>query len=680
MANEFIARKGIISLDSIQVTGSISATGGIIISGSIASASYASNAELLDGRDSTIFATTGSNIFSGNQTICANLTTTCTITAQTLVVQTVTSSIVYSSGSNIFGNQLTDTQRFTGSVLITGSLTVRTTAPELTVGATGVTLGNVVGDVHQVTGSMFITGSILRVTATNTCFSGQVCSNTLSTTGNATIGGTITGTTIYGSTAICGAVICGGATTLTGALSGTSATFSGNLEVFNSGAGQTAGDFIVNPTTKYVYVGRQSTTSGDNTTFVVRDRTGAARATIPGGGSVDTVFSTNSSNFKVTNYSGTDLLSISNTGAATFSSSVTATQLNATTTTAGYAAILTNTNGASDSNGLLVKAGSTSTEYNVRFANQTDTTTFFTVKGNGNVGIGVGNPGSKLDIAWGGYQTSGYAMTFGADIGNLSTRTNNTIKYGIISGVPYANANPNIELITYYSNSTENSISIGGSGNTDLDGVNIIGFATAPNQTSPGVERMRITSGGYTKMSNDGSYLSSTAGYHEMRQTTTSQYITNFSNSSATPYGIDMYFATPANNTTSQFFIGRDGNANRIIIYSNGNIVNTNGSYGTISDIALKENIIDATSKLEDILKLKVRNFNFKNEPTQKQIGFIAQEFEEVFPSMIDLSFDKATNNEYKTIKTSVLIPVLVKAIQEQQCKIKTLESCLGIN
>jgi hypothetical protein len=118
----------------------------------------------------------------------------------------------------------------------------------------------------------------------------------------------------------------------------------------------------------------------------------------------------------------------------------------------------------------------------------------------GNVGIGTSSPGSKLDIAWGGYQTSGYAMTFGADIGNLSTRTNNTIKYGIISGVPYVNANPNIELITYYSNSTENSISIGGSGNTDLDGVNIIGFATAPNQTSPGVERMRITSGGATQI------------------------------------------------------------------------------------------------------------------------------------------------------------------------------------
>ena len=47
-----------------------------------------------------------------------------TITAQTLIVQTVTSSIVYSSGSNIFGCDLNSRQTFTGSVLITGSLTI----------------------------------------------------------------------------------------------------------------------------------------------------------------------------------------------------------------------------------------------------------------------------------------------------------------------------------------------------------------------------------------------------------------------------------------------------------------------------------------------------------------------------------------------------------------------------
>jgi hypothetical protein len=39
-------------------------------------------------------------------------------------VQTVTSSVVYSSGSNIFGNDLTNQQILTGSVSMTGSLTV----------------------------------------------------------------------------------------------------------------------------------------------------------------------------------------------------------------------------------------------------------------------------------------------------------------------------------------------------------------------------------------------------------------------------------------------------------------------------------------------------------------------------------------------------------------------------
>ena len=91
--------------------------------------------------------------------------------------------------------------------------------------------------------------------------------------------------------------------------------------------------------------------------------------------------------------------SLSNTGGASFACSVTANQMFSTTTAAGYAAIFTNTNGASDSNGLLVKAGSVGTEYNVRFANQTDTSTFFTVKGNGNVGIATTSPSYKLDVS-----------------------------------------------------------------------------------------------------------------------------------------------------------------------------------------------------------------------------------------------------------------------------------------
>jgi hypothetical protein len=70
-----------------------------------------------------IFATTGSNSFNGSQVVTGSLTVTGQVVAQTLNVQQVTSSIVFSSGSNIFGNSLSNTQQFTGSVSVTGSLT-----------------------------------------------------------------------------------------------------------------------------------------------------------------------------------------------------------------------------------------------------------------------------------------------------------------------------------------------------------------------------------------------------------------------------------------------------------------------------------------------------------------------------------------------------------------------------
>ena len=91
---------------------------------------------------------------------------------------------------------------------------------------------------------------------------------------------------------------------------------SGSFEVQGTDTGATVGDLLVDSINKYVYVGRQSSIGGDNTTLVLRDRTGAARATLPAGGSIDTIFTTNASNFRVTNYSGTDLFKIGNTGRA----------------------------------------------------------------------------------------------------------------------------------------------------------------------------------------------------------------------------------------------------------------------------------------------------------------------------------------------------------------------------
>jgi hypothetical protein len=81
------------------------------------SASYALNAST-----ATSATTATSASYAATASYADNFTVKGTLTAQTLNVQTVSSSVVYSSGSNVFGNTLSNTQTFTGSVNITGSL------------------------------------------------------------------------------------------------------------------------------------------------------------------------------------------------------------------------------------------------------------------------------------------------------------------------------------------------------------------------------------------------------------------------------------------------------------------------------------------------------------------------------------------------------------------------------
>ena len=113
---------------------------------------------------------------------------------------------------------------------------------------------------------------------------------------------------------------------------------------------------------------------------------------------------------------------------------------------------------------------------------------------------------------------------------------------------------------------------------------------------------------------------------------------------------------------------------NMLLCYLNGNIVNRFNSYGQYSDRKLKENIVDTTPKLEDVKKIRIRNFNFKDDP-YKQIGVIAQEFEEVFPGLVEDKEVPDQDETTKTVKYSVLVPILVKAIQELEARVKELEN-----
>ena len=117
----------------------------------------------------------------------------------------------------------------------------------------------------------------------------------------------------------------------------------------------------------------------------------------------------------------------------------------------------------------------------------------------------------------------------------------------------------------------------------------------------------------------------------------------------------------------------------RFYVTSTGTINAVNTTISGISDARLKENVQDLDVGLNSILALKPRKFDWK-EGKGKNIkgdrGFIAQEFETVFPDLIDEWKDEAPEGEapYKSVRAD-LIPVLVKAIQELAARVQTLEA-----
>ena len=175
-----------------------------------------------------------------------------------------------------------------------------------------------------------------------------------------------------------------------------------------------------------------------------------------------------------------------------------------------------------------------------------------------------------------------------------------------------------------------------------------------------------------------------------------------------------------AASTSDNALVVQSGNGttvttNNLLIRTNGNVTNTNNSYGAISDLKLKENITDTTPKLAGLLQVRIVNYNLKTDPTHKQLGVIAQELERVFPGMVDESPDHeqqtktrevavpavdavldadgnvvteavaatTRTEDYteqvdlgtvtKSVKYSVFVPMLIKAIQEQQVLIESL-------
>jgi hypothetical protein len=213
-------------------------------------------------------------------------------------------------------------------------------------------------------------------------------------------------------------------------------------------------------------------------------------------------------------------------------------------------------------------------------------------------------------------------------------------------------------------------------GTNDMPG-RLVFSTTADGASSP-TERMRIASSGGFKVSNTGAYNLG-SDIHEINHNVVGSAAFHVYHSAAsTPYGYYFKFtgANP-NDATSYVFGSFDNvNANIYTIYSNGTV-------SARSDAKFKKNIeTTRNGYLEDLAQLRVVKYNWYNhdDDTPKELGFIAQEVEQVFPGLVSTVPDKddqgnETGEVSKSIKTSVFTPMLVKALQEALERIETLEA-----
>jgi hypothetical protein len=169
-------------------------------------------------------------------------------------------------------------------------------------------------------------------------------------------------------------------------------------------------------------------------------------------------------------------------------------------------------------------------------------------------------------------------------------------------------------------------------------------------------------------------------------QTSASQSGGRFEQSAAnqSTYNVWSTFTSSGNiNTTAVHFAGYTESGNRFIVYGNGNVVNTNNSYGSTSDVKLKENIVDSGSQWDDIKALTVRKYSMKSDnlDAPNMLGVVAQEVEAA--GMSGLVFESpdrdADNNDLGTVTKQVNYSILymkaVKALQEAMDRIETLEA-----
>ena len=140
--------------------------------------------------------------------------------------------------------------------------------------------------------------------------------------------------------------------------------------------------------------------------------------------------------------------------------------------------------------------------------------------------------------------------------------------------------------------------------------------------------------------------------------------------------------------TSIQFYVDNTTLAGKFD--TNADFYTNDGTVHSLSDSRVKTDINDLIDGLDVVKQLQPKTFKynekseFYSEETKDEVryGFIADEVQEVAPQYMQVGkgkIDGVEVNDLKSLSTTKMIPMLVKAIQEQQTQIDALQSEINI-
>jgi hypothetical protein len=181
-------------------------------------------------------------------------------------------------------------------------------------------------------------------------------------------------------------------------------------------------------------------------------------------------------------------------------------------------------------------------------------------------------------------------------------------------------------------------------------------------------------------VSGSSSVATSAVGFVQSNSAASRVFQAQAASASSTSEGIFYSYTNTSSSTAFNHFNAQSGASGTVFrVDGAGTIFAVNTAVQSVSDIRMKENIRNSTEGLDVINALRPVRFDFKEEfggGKKDQLGFIAQEIEQVFPDAVD-TWGKSDdpNNPYRSVGPGALIPVLVKALQEASEKIAALET-----